>query len=89
MQMKKPAWESMPVLDVRNLKKSQLQKLADSYDRLSTESLHPLAQLDADPVRKQIDTAISKALGVPTLAVIRELLVREPGLTGHAHVQMA
>jgi hypothetical protein len=89
MQMKKPAWESMPVLDVRNLKKSQLQKLADSYDKLSTENLYPLAQLDADPVRKQIDAAICKALGVPTLAVIRELLVREPGLTGQAYVQTA
>ncbi len=89
MQMKKPAWESMPVLDVRNLKKVQLQKLADSYDKLSIESLLPLAQLDADPVRKQIDVAICKALGVPTLAVIRELLVREPGLTGHAYVPTA
>lgn len=87
MQMKKPAWESMPVLDIRNLKKSQLKNLADSYDKLSIEGLMPLAQLDVDPVRKEIDAAICKALGIPTLKVIRELLVREPGLTGQVFVQ--
>ena len=47
------------------------------------------ARLDAEAARKQIDAAICKALGVPTLAVIRELLVREPGLTGHAYVPTA
>ena len=86
MQMKKPAWESMPVIDVRNLKKSQLRKLADSYDILSKESLRPLAQLADDPVRKSIDESICKAIGVPTLVVIRELLQREPGLTGSVYV---
>ncbi len=87
MQMKKPAWESMPVLDVRNLTKTQLQKLAIHFDKLSIQSLLPLAQLDVDPVRKQIDAAVCEALDVPTFAVIRELLVREPGLTGQVYVQ--
>lgn len=86
MQMKKPAWESMPVLNVRNLKKSQLQKLADSYNTLSVEGLLPLAQLADDPIRKQIDAAICKAVSVPTFAAIRELLQREPGLTGSVYV---
>jgi hypothetical protein len=39
MQMKQPAWESMPVLDVRALSVQQLTKLASRYDALSTENL--------------------------------------------------
>ena len=86
VQMKKPAWSSMSVLNVRALTKSKLKKLAESYDQLAQQRLKPLAQVDSDPVRIEIDDAISKALGIPSLAVLRELLVREPGLTGHAPV---
>ncbi|MBI2717355.1 MAG: hypothetical protein HYX36_01130 [Rhizobiales bacterium] len=86
MQMKKPAWEVMPTLDVRQLPKKRLHKLAKRFDALSNEDLKPLAQLDSDPVRIEIDDAVSEALGIPSLASIRELLVREPGLTGAVHV---
>jgi hypothetical protein len=82
MQMKKPAWAGMPVLDVRRLDSVQLDNLAAAYDRLSVVSLNPLAQLDTDPTRLKIDEAICDALGLPSLAPIRDLLVREPGLTG-------
>jgi len=82
MQMKKPAWEGMPVLDVRSLGAERLAKLATAYDKLSTKPLHPLAQLEADPTRLKMDEAICNALGLPSLAPIRDLLVREPGLTG-------
>ena len=82
MQMKKPAWRSMPVLNVRNLNQEQLDALAVTYDLVSKEPFQPLAQLDSDPTRIQIDTAICKTLSLPDLTPIRELLVREPGLTG-------
>lgn len=82
MQMKKPAWEGMPVLDVRNIDSGTLGTLAGVYDKLSTETLRPLAQLDADPTRLKIDGAICDTLALPSLTPIRELLVREPGLTG-------
>lgn len=81
MQMKKPAWASMPVLNVTSLVPSQLQTLAAAYDRLSVQELMPIAQLDLDPVRRQIDAAIGEALGIPDLSAIRELLAREPGLS--------
>lgn len=81
MQMKQPAWESMPVLDVRALSSQQLLILANSYDSLSTQNLEPLAKLTSDPVRYQIDVAISNTLGIPDPSFIRELLDREPGLT--------
>ena len=81
MQMKKPAWAAMPVLDVTTLSDQQLDELAKAYDDLSSKELRALAQLDHDPIRSQIDEAISKAVTLPNLAPIRELLAREPGLT--------
>jgi N-6 DNA Methylase len=89
MQMKKPAWESMPVIDVRQLPGQVLRTLADKYDELSVQGLMPLAQVHADRVRIAIDNAISEGLGLPELQTVRELLVREPGLTGSAYVSTA
>jgi hypothetical protein len=47
----------------------------------SLEAVEPLAQLDKDAVRIQIDDAISKVLSLPSLTPVRELLAREPGLS--------
>ena len=82
MQMKKPAWQSMPVLDVRQLDEQQCDSLSRAYDGVRGLALRPLAEVDSDPHRLQIDQALSKALSLPSLGPIRELLVREPGLTG-------
>ena len=82
MQMKKPAWQAMPVLDVRNLDQEQMASLSATYDLVSKKTLLPLAQLDSDPTRIQIDEALCEVLSLPSLSPIRELLVREPGLTG-------
>ena len=82
VQMKKPAWEAMPVLDVRSLTQEHLTTLASAYDEAASKSLAPLAQLDADPVRISIDNALCAVLGLPSLAPVRALLAREPGLTG-------
>ena len=81
MQMKQPAWESMPVLDVRALKSEHIKMLESTYDAIANLELAPLAQLDKDPVRQRIDESLAKVLGLPDLAPIRELLAREPGLT--------
>ena len=72
----------MPVLDVRSLTQEQLTMLANAYDEVASQSLAPLAQLDTDPVRISIDEALCTVLGLPSLAPIRALLTREPGLTG-------
>jgi hypothetical protein len=80
-QLKQPAWESMPALDVRKLSAPQLARLAESYPSLADKKLEALAQLKSDPVRGQIDSAISNILNLPDLSPIRELLDREPGLT--------
>jgi hypothetical protein len=83
MQMKKPAWASMPVLDVTALDASALSKFATAYDQLADKELHPIALLDKDPVRCQIDDTICGVLGLPSLDLVRQLLAREPGLTAH------
>ncbi len=80
MQMKQPAWQSMPVLDVRALSTRQLAALTMYYDALSEKELAPLAQLKLDPSRCEIDHAITQTLGIPELRFIRELLDREPGM---------
>jgi hypothetical protein len=79
-QMKQPAWESMPVLNVRALSSKQLTTLETHYDSLSREELQPLAQLKTDPIRCKVDAALSRALNIPDPVFIRELLEREPGL---------
>lgn len=83
MQMKKPAWASMPVLDVRKLSKTKLSTLAKTYDRLAKKELAPIAHLDTDKTRKEIDAALCEALDLPDLESIRVLLSREPGLSAH------
>ena len=81
-QMKQPAWQSMPVLDVRKLSPEQITDLSADYDQFSEKPLEPLADLKRDPIRIQIDSAIARRLKLPDLTFVRELLDREPGLTG-------
>jgi hypothetical protein len=81
MQMKQPAWESMPVLNVPALTSEQVKMLESTYDAVANLELLPLAQCDKDPVRERIDESLAKVLEIPSLSAIRELLAREPGLT--------
>jgi hypothetical protein len=71
----------MPVLDVRKLSKAKLAILSDAYDSILKEELAPIAQLNVDKVRQEIDAAICKILELPDLDAIRVLLSREPGLS--------
>lgn len=82
MKIKQPAWAEMPVLDVRSLSEGAVDQLANAYDRISSKELQAIAKLEADPVRGEIDQALSVALDLPNMRSLRELLGREPGLTG-------
>ncbi len=82
MNFKKPAWSNIPVLDVRSLSDEIISRLAQAYDTVCDKELLALARLDADPVRAEIDAALSAALGLPDIKPLRQLLAREPGLTG-------
>lgn len=82
MKVKKPQWAAMPVLDVRALSADAIERLAAHYDALCDKTLQALAKLDKDPVRQEIDEALADALGLPDMKPLRQLLAREPGLTG-------
>lgn len=81
MNIKKFAWERMPTLDVRALSKEQLRTLGNTYDGIADSELSPIAQLNDDETRKQIDSALAKAMGSPDLTAVRALLATEPGLS--------
>jgi hypothetical protein len=59
-----------------------LKKLAEIYDSLKNKELQSIAKLDQDKVRQAIDDAFSETLNLPDLGMLRELLAREPGLSG-------
>jgi hypothetical protein len=82
MQLKKPAWAAMPVLDVRSLTNRQASALSHTYDELASQELLALARLNHDPVRRAIDEALCRVLSLPDLAYLRDMLANEPGLTG-------
>lgn len=82
MSVKKPAWSTMPVLDVRNLPDNTVRRLADAYERLCSKELMALAKLDVDPIRREIDESLSSSLGLSDIKMLRQILAREPGLTG-------
>ena len=77
---KKPAWLSMPVLDVRKLSKRQINVLASTYDKLAEQPLEPIFQLAVDKTRIAFDNALCDALKLPSIESLRELLSYETGL---------
>jgi len=78
VKFRKPTLSGMPVIDVRSIGTDQLSHLVGAYDTLSTRALLPFPQMAADPVRKGIDDAVSDALGLPDLSILRTLLAQEP-----------
>ena len=48
MQMKKPAWASMQVIDVRELSKEKLTELGKAYDALAKKELSAIAAFDVE-----------------------------------------
>ncbi|MBI2846244.1 MAG: hypothetical protein HYX82_00020 [Chloroflexi bacterium] len=78
VKFKKPTLSEMPVLDVRSLTPTQTESLVKAYNTLSTQPLLPFPDMANDPVRQAIDAAISEALGLPNLSVLRNLLAQEP-----------
>lgn len=77
MEFKKPTLASMPVLDVGALSAAQLRVLERTYDTVFESGLLPLHQIVSDPVRAQLDAAISNALGWPATPQLGAMLARE------------
>ncbi|RQV95236.1 hypothetical protein EH220_06460 [bacterium] len=82
VQIKKPIYESLPILDFRKLSELQLQGFADAYEGLADQSLLPLSQMEQDQTRIAIDDTISEILKIPKMDRMREALAREPVICG-------
>ncbi len=78
VQFKKPMWEEMSVLDVQQIDSVARDKLTAAFDRLAGEEIDYLPNIGNDTVRRSIDDAISDALSLPDLSVLRTTLASEP-----------
>lgn len=78
IDFKKPVLSKLPVLDVRALTLTQMERLVDAYEALKKQTLLPFPQMASDAVREMIDNAICDALGLPNISVLRKLLAQEP-----------
>ena len=60
-----------------------VKKMVAAYESLAGETLMPLPQMDADPVRGALDDAVCGALDLDPerVAAIRRQLAAEPSVT--------
>ena len=76
--MKKADLEELPVLDPRRLASSQLDDLSNLFDEMAEAEFERLPAMAHCPARRALDDGISKILGLPDLAKLRDLLASEP-----------
>ncbi len=74
---------TLPVPNFAELGSAEIDLLSNWFDWLKGETLQPFPQMHADPVRKQIDDDVCKALSldVAWVADVRQALAREPCVT--------
>ena len=74
---------SLPVPDFSALGAEERALLDSWFDWLQNDTLLPFPQMTDDPVRRQIDEAVTQALGLDAewVATIRRELAREPSVT--------
>ena len=74
---------SMPIPDFAALAAAERDLLTSWFDWLQNETLQPFPQMHEDPVRRQIDEAVIKALDFDPdwVATLRRELAREPSVT--------
>ncbi len=78
---------SLPVPNFATLGAAERDLLSSWFDWLQNETLQPFPQMHEDPVRQQIDDAVTKALGLDPewVATMRRELAREPSVTDRGH----
>ena len=74
---------SLPVPNLGALGAAERESLESWYDWLANDTLLPFPRMAEDPVRRQIDEAVTQALGLDAewVATIRRELAREPSVT--------
>ena len=76
--MKKADLEELPVLDVREISTSQVQKLSRLFDEMMEAEFERLSGMAHCPARRALDDGLSQILELPDLAKLRDLLASEP-----------
>ena len=73
----------LPVPNFEALGSANRELLDGWFDWLQNDVLLPLPQMNQDPVRHQIDEAVTQALGLDPewVATVRQNLAREPSVT--------
>ena len=78
---------SLPVPNLAALSAAERGLLDGWFDWLAGDTLLPLPRMNEDPVRRQIDEAVTQALGLDPewVAAIRRDLAREPSVTNRPY----
>ncbi len=81
---------SLPVPNFAELGDAERDLLGGWFDWLANQTLLPFPKMHEDPVRRQIDDAVSQALGLDPewVATLRRELAREPSVTDGRLVDM-
>ena len=89
---RKPTYPNLSLDDLRKLtvpnigalNADEVSSLVTVYDRYAHRILLPLPQMDADPVRRDLDDVVCTALGLDAelVSTVRRQLAAEPSVTG-------
>ena len=81
----------LPMPDLHKLTPAQMTALTAAFDRYAKEMFLPLREMSACDTRRHIDNAIADAFGIPQeiMEEIRELLSREPSISGKRYEKLA
>ena len=73
---------TLPVPNLGALDTAEQELLSNRFDSVACEALQPLPHLHEDPVRRQIDNTVIKAMGFDPewVATIRRELALEPSI---------
>ena len=82
---------SIPVPNFPALGDDVRDALAGAYEALKNEVLLPFPQMDEDPIRRQLDTAVTNALNLDPewVAQIRRALSEEPSITNKRYTPLS
>ena len=76
--LKKADLGVLPVLDPRQITRSELDRISDLFDELGDTGFERLPGMADCPARTALDAGISDILGLPDLGKLRVLLASEP-----------
>ena len=90
--LSRATFKAMPTLDVRQLSDAALTNAERIFNELKHQKMEPFNQMDADPVRHELDRLLlSEVLGITEverpdmhegLVLLRKILCQEPSIQG-------